>query len=569
MLNRQGHGLRLFAVAAITIALLLPFVNKAFHVDDTLFLYSARQILKNPLRPYDFMVHWNPTEEHMWEVTMNPPLASYYSAAITGLFGEREVALHLAYMLPALGAGLATYWLALSIGASPFWSAIILVASPGFLVTATGVSSDMITLSFYVIAVAAFVRGSQKGSWGLLVFSSLAAGLCSVSKYIGITVVPLLVAYSVIRERRISPRLLVFLITLAIFSAWAVHGMLYYGRPHFFEAAMYKSKIFEAGRRFSLLSVSRRLYLIIASASFFAGSLGPSACLSAWFCRHKLRVFLISALAACVAASIMVPIRAYFGNTVSCAALPMLLAFVCVTSVFLCWCFGGMKSWSPERWLLALWVFGILLFAAYFNWTVAVRVVLFCLPAAAILLGLAVKSGNMRHCWVKVLVGATVVLALVVTAADYHWSGSYRRIAHELMSARRNGLADTGERYKSNFAGKLYFQAHWGLQFYLERAGWEYFVWSPRHNEYDRLESIDRLVLTPLSMPNKPLFDAVDEQIRKGALKVVNVEDISPFLCVHTQNKRTRAGFYSAGSGPVPYLFSRQPCETFILLEQP
>jgi hypothetical protein len=33
-------------LAAITIATLLPFVNKAFHVDDPLFIWMAQQIAK-------------------------------------------------------------------------------------------------------------------------------------------------------------------------------------------------------------------------------------------------------------------------------------------------------------------------------------------------------------------------------------------------------------------------------------------------------------------------------------------------------------------------------------------
>src|SRR5262249_54621551 len=65
---------------ALTLLLLVPFAGKAFHIDDPLFLSTARHIVERPLDPYGFRVNWYGDEMPMWEVTKNPPLLAYLVA---------------------------------------------------------------------------------------------------------------------------------------------------------------------------------------------------------------------------------------------------------------------------------------------------------------------------------------------------------------------------------------------------------------------------------------------------------------------------------------------------------
>jgi hypothetical protein len=66
-------------LSVTTIMFLAPFSGRAFHVDDTLFMWTARQIVKQPLNPYGFDLVWDTERVPMSEVTQNPPLASYYA----------------------------------------------------------------------------------------------------------------------------------------------------------------------------------------------------------------------------------------------------------------------------------------------------------------------------------------------------------------------------------------------------------------------------------------------------------------------------------------------------------
>ena len=45
----------LWALCALT---LFPFIDKPFHMDDPMFLWTARQIQKTPLNFYGFDVNW-------------------------------------------------------------------------------------------------------------------------------------------------------------------------------------------------------------------------------------------------------------------------------------------------------------------------------------------------------------------------------------------------------------------------------------------------------------------------------------------------------------------------------
>src|SRR5690348_379808 len=89
------------ALAAAAIVLLLPFAGKAVHIDDPLFIWSAKQIVAHPFDPYGFSVNWYGVTRAMHEVTKNPPGAAYYMALAGAAAGWSETALHLAFFLPA------------------------------------------------------------------------------------------------------------------------------------------------------------------------------------------------------------------------------------------------------------------------------------------------------------------------------------------------------------------------------------------------------------------------------------------------------------------------------------
>src|ERR1700690_278884 len=70
----------LILLAVLVLAFLTPFLGKAFHIDDPLFLWVGKQITQHPGNPYGFTVTWYSAPQQMSDVTQNPPLAAYYIA---------------------------------------------------------------------------------------------------------------------------------------------------------------------------------------------------------------------------------------------------------------------------------------------------------------------------------------------------------------------------------------------------------------------------------------------------------------------------------------------------------
>jgi hypothetical protein len=75
----------------VTALSLAPFLGKAFHVDEPLFIWVAQHICQSPLDPYGFTVNWYGTVVPMAEALRNPPLSMYVMALWGSIAGWSEI----------------------------------------------------------------------------------------------------------------------------------------------------------------------------------------------------------------------------------------------------------------------------------------------------------------------------------------------------------------------------------------------------------------------------------------------------------------------------------------------
>src|SRR5580692_4017691 len=200
--KRQYVHYILLAVAVLTC--LAPFSGKAFNIDDTLFVYEARQIAQHPLDPFGFKVNWFLDAVPMAYETKNPPLAAYYIAAAASGVGWSERALHFAFLLPALAVVLGTCRLARRLTDSPLLAAVATLLTPAFLVSANSVMCDTLMLALWLWAIIFWIEGLQPEKPRYLAVSVLLITLCALTKYFGIALIPLLAVYSLARVRRLG-----------------------------------------------------------------------------------------------------------------------------------------------------------------------------------------------------------------------------------------------------------------------------------------------------------------------------------------------------------------------------
>src|SRR5438067_699654 len=135
----SATGREAFLAIAAVVAALAPFLNKAFHIDDPLFLWMAQQISQHPADPYGFSVNWYVSAKPMFSIMQNPPLNAYYIALAAKFLGWTELAMHGAFLVPAVAAVLGTFFLAQRLSGSPLLGALLMLFTPGFLVSATTV----------------------------------------------------------------------------------------------------------------------------------------------------------------------------------------------------------------------------------------------------------------------------------------------------------------------------------------------------------------------------------------------------------------------------------------------
>jgi 4-amino-4-deoxy-L-arabinose transferase-like glycosyltransferase len=137
----------------LTLACLAPFLHKAFHIDDTLFLRAAQQIQQHPADFYGFRMNWFGSILPMIDNFDNPPLACYYLALAAAVVGWSEVGLHLAFILPAVMAVLGVFSLARRYCSRPTLAAVVTLTTPVFLISASTLMSDVLLLAFWVWAL--------------------------------------------------------------------------------------------------------------------------------------------------------------------------------------------------------------------------------------------------------------------------------------------------------------------------------------------------------------------------------------------------------------------------------
>ena len=522
-----------FAVIAV-IAALAPFLNKAFHIDDPLFLWIAQQVSQHPADPYGFSVNWYGSAMPMFSVMQNPPLNAYYMALAASFFGWSELAMHGAFLFPAVVAVLGTFFLAQRLSDSPLLGALLMLFTPIFLVSATTIMCDVWLLALWVWSVNYWLRGLELHNYWLLLLASLLLAAAALTKYFGASLVPLLAVYTLVQDRRLTSRLLFLLIPVAVIGIYEVMTKAKYGQGLFSGAMIYP---WEATAK-----AEKQL-----SGQFLTGLSFTGGCLfSALFYAPflKSRKVIISGIAIFLA---LLPLF-YLGITrgltwrtgAAVTAEGALFATLGIGILALAVA-DIVQQKTADSLLLGLWVFGTFFFAAVMNWSITSRTFLPMAPAVVILLLRRCKTfahDNGLSLWWPLLPAALV--SLLITMADYKLADTARLASKSFQDRFRNE------------PGKVWFEGHWGFQYYMEQ-------WKAKPVDWDQrgIISSDLLILA-LGNTNVSLTPPVPTT---GPPEQVNY----PQFLLATMSPEMRAGFYSSIWGPLPWAFARIPPERYLI----
>ncbi len=529
-------------VAALTLACLVPFCEKAFHVDDTLFVWAAQQIVKHPLDPYGFNVVWYTNTEPMSDVTKNPPLASYYSAAIGALAGWSELALHLAFVPFALVVILGTYYLAGRFTSNPMLAAAATLLTPAFLVSSTSVMCDTMMLALWILAAILWLEGLDRMKPALLASSGLLMAACALTKYFGVALIPLLLIYTIVRQRRLGSWAFYFLLPVVFLAGYQYWTHELYGRGLLLDAGEYAAFMND-------INPAERVTRMLVGFSFVGGCALPAITFIPviWHRRGLLLGGVVVGLLGicCRMGWINLPAapEAHLHWTRLTAQLTLFMTGgICILALA---CLDWWKRKDADSMLLMLWVLGTFAFATLVNWTANARSVLPLIPAAGILLARRVDamSALSRGAKAVALVIPLVVAgtaSLWVAWADAKLAGSARLAAEYVRS------------HADNDAAELTFQGHWGFQYYLESFGFR---------PVDFKDSFRNGIVMVI-----PEYNTNTHYPPRQFILSEQIVSFDVNLGILTINPAAGAGFYSSFWGPLPYAFGPAPLERYAIL---
>ena len=524
-----------------TLVCLGPFVRKAVHVDDYLFIRSARQILEHPSDPFGSVINWYDTAMPLASVTQNPPGVSYYLAGVGGLFGRSELALHLAFLLPALAAVLGTYVVARRFCPQPAVAAGLALVSPVFWVSATTLMSDVPMLALWLWAVDCWLRGLERGATRWFAVSAILIALAVLTKYFGAALLPLLLAYTLIRERRPSWELLWLLLPVAVLLAYEWATTLRYGHGMLGAAGHYTQIVARPGTAWQR---------VLIALSFTGGCLLPVLMFAPYLWSRRglavgglVGVALVGALPLAEKLGVT-PL--HFETTTRWGLIVQVALFaVGGLSVLVLTLDDLRTNHDADAWLLALWVGGTLFFAVMLNWTVAGRSLLPLAPVVGILVVRRMarripRPGSVAaglRWWPLLpaaLVGAAVAQADATLAGDARTAA---RVIHEQLGGRGAGI---------------WFQGHWGFQYYMEAAGA-----TPVDKGAVVAAPGDYLVTPEINSNSTPPPEAMFERV--GDIEIASGGWI---VVMHIPSG---AGFYSDQWGPLPFVVAPVPTQRFTI----
>lgn len=520
-------------LAALVVATLAPFLGKAFHVDDPMYLWIAQRILEHPLDAFGFAVNWNGYVLRVVQANFNPPLVSYYLAAVGGPLGFAEVTMHAAMLLPAVALALGVLALGRRLSDDAPFVAAAALATPLVVVSATTVMSDVAMLAAWCWTIVAWLDGLARQSRARLALAALGMGLCPLVKYFGVALAPLLFVYTAWRERRIGAWALWFLVPAAVLGAYHAHTWLSYGSLPLVAAGG-----FSVGARGDLAASFAGRGLV--GLCFLGGGLAPLVAFAPWACPRRAlcagAALVLGLAAALPMVASLGPLALREGGAPRWDAIAQVSPFAVAGAGLLALALAELRrARDAEALLLAAWLLGTFVFAAWSNWSTNARAVLPAAPAAALLVARALSSRGalppgrgLRFA----LLAPGLALSLLVAAADHHLAGSQRRAAAQLA-----------ERYAAPGV-RLWFQGAWGFQWYMQAAG-------------ARKVDFANSRLLPGEILVVPEYNTGLRVPPAGAVEPIELVALDAFPLVSTLSPPLGAGFYADVYGPLPYAFGR------------
>jgi len=510
-------------------ALLLPFLGKAFTIDDTVFLLEARHAVGDPLHPTAFDFPWNvKTERISAIVPTGPAMAWLLVPAVQS--SHPEILAHLVQLGMLWIAIVATVGLALRLAVPPAWAAgagLLLGVAPAVLGMAGTAMPDVPAMALGVAGLQQLVAWRDDRRWRQGVAAAVLLGLAPLARthlVLLVGVGALLLVGDVLqpREWRRGP----WTRWVPVLAAPAITAALTFLTR---DPSPRSASI--AGAAVGLSSTEKLIPNVLAFAVHWSLAL-PFAL--PWAAVRWRTVLVRPAVLAGATAGAAVLLRvAHSGDTPWLLAPVAGLSAAALADVLV----DSLRRRDGAQFTLGLWLLLALPAVVYVH--LPAKYLLASAPAAAILVaGAMAASPALGRRVLAVTALASALLGVAVLRADSEFAGLGRDAARTLIAPE----VAAGRR--------VWYVGHWGFQWYAEEAGARFF---PIHPPFPGQGD---LVVACVNCEPHIVPDEMDALILLRRTRHAEPGG-------RAMDKSSNAGFFSNSWGYLPWAWGRGTHEGF------
>ncbi|MBN1385096.1 MAG: glycosyltransferase family 39 protein [Elusimicrobia bacterium] len=507
---------KIIFLSILSLVLFLPFFNKAISADSIFYIYTAKQILKEPLDPFNFQISCADRNYAAWDIANNPPLISYFLAALMKVFGEKEEIFHIVFFGFTLFAVIGIYMLAKILNIDSFFSALLLIASPAFFVNATDIMLDIPLMAFSLWGIY-FAIKEQFIGWILL-------GLALLIKFVAVINLPIVFVWFLL-NKKLKQNVIFFIIPILFLIIWSIHNKLTYDEIQLFNKSLSVGLSFDVRKEIPVLTY-------IGGAFIFPLSI-------LWLSFQRKRINIIIFL-------FMFIITNIFFNLLGYKTIQNLLfgVFIC-SAVFLIYIiidYLKKSHFQREIIFLTAWSFLYIFFFVSVSAIIAVRYLLPLAPAVILLFVKIAEKVSNRKVFLIFTIVIGIIISIFISHSDCVLANSYRETANYL---------------KTNYPDKIFFRGDLsfrGLQYYMEKNGFICIdVYSSNNLSGSYIVKSDFSITKELTTDIKKNMEFIEKKY---------ITTKNPF---RTMSPSVQAGFHLNMYGLLPYSFSKAPIERFII----
>ncbi len=517
----------------------LPFLDKPVHIDDPFVLRIAENVTRNPFDPFAGTFNWFGQEDPIFEATTNPPLMSYYLAPFAWISNQSEIAMHAAVILFYAMFASASVMLGNRFCRHPYLMASFVMSSTAVVVSGN-LMRDVPAAALATAGIAFFIKGTDDSKPAAAGWGAALCGLSLLTKYSCAVTLPVLLLYPLFQKKW---RFCLYAWPmLALLIGWCIQNLIVHGSIHMVYLLMERSVEEGIGWQDKWWGA-----LIILSASLY---LFP---LLLWK-QLTNRQWLEAVIVVCAAGFSVAGVQNYFSGEADSQVIFWTIGGCIFTTFAVMNAAKAAKSFvdqsfakaaSDELFLFA-WFMAPFLFSIIFVPFQAVRHLILAIPPLTLISFRILQHGS-SSTW-KPLAHGLLLFQLFITLgvqyADYEMADVYRKFAREDI-----------ERWK-NEDQPVWFNGHWGWQYYMNRAGYRYIQkgeWPPQPGD---------LLVQPQIVPNESFSG------RTAYIDQVTYPPSIPIAVMNFQGASFYAIINNWGGNNIPYRFFQDTgLETFKIYE--